>query len=84
VIAFIVSVMVCLLLNLIGFSPITDLLSRWLSPPMIEGIANFSVLSHFDGFQRGILDSRDVIYFVSVIACSLYINNLVIKNTRAG
>jgi hypothetical protein len=51
---------------------------------MIEGIANFSVLSHFDGFQRGILDSRDVIYFVSVIACSLYINNLVIKNTRAG
>jgi ABC-2 type transport system permease protein len=84
VIAFIVSVMVCLLLTLIGFSPITDLLSRWLSPPMIEGIANFSVLSHFDGFQRGILDSRDVIYFVSVIACSLYINNLVIKNTRAG
>jgi ABC-2 type transport system permease protein len=83
VIAFILSVLVCLLLNLIGFSPVTDLLARWLEPQSIEGIANFSVLSHFDGFQRGILDSRDLIYFVSVMVFSLYLNNIAVKNARA-
>jgi len=75
-------VMACLILNLIGFSPVTDLLGRWLSPQSIEGIANFSVLSHFDGFQRGILDSRDLIYFVSVMFFSLYLNNIAVKNAR--
>jgi len=83
VIAFILSVLVCLLLNLIGFSPVTDLMARWLEPQSIEGIANFSVLSHFDGFQRGILDSRDLIYFVSVMVFSLYLNHIAVKNARS-
>ena len=83
VIAFILSVLVCLLLNLIGFSPVTDLMARWLEPQSIEGIANFSVLSHFDGFQRGILDSRDLIYFVSVMVFSLYLNHIAVENARS-
>lgn len=84
VIAFILAVMICMLLILVGFSPITDLLSRWASPAVIEGIANFSVLTHFDGFQRGVIDSRDFIYFLSLIGFALFTTGVVIRGHRAG
>lgn len=84
VIAFILAVMVCMLLILVGFSPVTDLLARWASPSVVEGVANFSVLTHFDGFQRGVVDSRDFIYFLSVIGFSLFTTGVVIRGHRAG
>jgi len=84
VIAFIFSIMICLFLNLLGFPPLLDLASRVLSPQGIEMMAGFSVLSHFDGFQKGILDTRDVIYFVSISVFSLFATGVVLRGHRAG
>ena len=84
VIAFILAVMVCIILIMIGFSPVTDLLGRWFSPAAVEAVANFSVLTHFDGFQRGVVDSRDFLYFLSVIGFSLFTTGVVIRGHRAG
>ncbi len=84
VIAFILAVMICIILIMIGFSPVTDLLGRWFSPAVVESVANFSVLTHFDGFQRGVVDSRDFIYFLSVIGFSLFTTGVVIRGHRAG
>ena len=84
VIAFILAVMICIILIMIGFSPVTDLLARWFSPAVVESVANFSVLTQFDGFQRGVVDSRDFIYFLSVIGFSLFTTGVVIRGHRAG
>jgi len=84
VIAFIVAVALCLLLILVGFSPVTDMLSRWASPRVVESVARFSVLTHYDGFQRGVIESRDLLYFLSVIAFSLFATGVVIRGHRAG
>jgi ABC-2 type transport system permease protein len=84
VIAFVLAVVLCLLLVLVGFSPVTDLLSRWASPRFVEGVARFSVLTHYDGFQKGVLDSRGLLYFLSVMAFSLFATGVVIRNHRAG
>jgi ABC-2 type transport system permease protein len=84
VIAFIVAVVLCLLLILVGFSPVTDMLSRWASPRVVESVARFSVLTHYDGFQRGVIESRDLLYFLSVIAFSLFATGVVIRGHRAG
>jgi ABC-2 type transport system permease protein len=81
VIAFIVTVIACLLIILLGFSPVTDLLSRWISQDAIQTLANFSFLSHFDGFQRGVIDSRDLLYFVSTTVFYLYLSGIVIRKT---
>jgi len=83
VIAFILAVVLCLLLILVGFSPVTDLLSRWASPWFVEAVTRFSVLTHYDGFQKGVLDSRGVLYFLSVIAFTLFATGVVIRNHRA-
>jgi len=84
VIAFILAVMLCLLLVLVGFSPVTDLLSRWASPWLVEAVTRFSVLTHYDGLQKGVLDSRDLLYFLSVMAFSLFATGVVIRGHRAG
>lgn len=84
VVAFILAVVVCLLLILVGFSPLTDLLARWASPWVVESVAGFSVLTHYDGFERGVLDSRDVVYFFSVIAFTLFATGVTLRSHRAG
>ena len=61
VISFIVAVVLCLFLLLAGFAPVTDLLARWASPAFVDVVAAFSVVTHFDGFQKGVIDSRDVL-----------------------
>ena len=58
VVAFILSVVVCLFLILAGFNPVTDLMVRWASPAVVDTVAAFSVVTHFDGFQRGVIDSE--------------------------
>ena len=80
VVAFILSVVACLFLILAGFSPVTDLLVRWASPAFIDTVAAFSVVTHFDGFQKGVIDSRDLAYFLSVIGFSLFATGIALRN----
>ncbi len=84
VISFILSVMICLFLILAGYTPVTDLLTRWANPVVVQIIAAFSVMTHFEGFQRGVLDLRDLVFFVSLIAFALFTTGVIIRNQRAG
>ena len=84
VVAFIVSVVLCRFLILAGFNPVTDLMTRWASPAAIETVAAFSVMTHFDGFQRGVIDSRDLLFFLSIIGFALFATAIVLRNRRAG
>jgi gliding motility-associated transport system permease protein len=84
VVAFILSVVICLFLILVGFNPVTDLLGRWTSPAVVDTVAAFSVVTHFDGFQKGVLDSRDLIFFLSVIGFALFATGVIIRGHRAG
>jgi gliding motility-associated transport system permease protein len=84
VIAFIVAVVLCLVLILVGFTPVTDMLARWASPYVVESVAKFSVLTHYDGFQKGVIDTRDLAYFLSVTAFSLFATGVIIRSHRAG
>lgn len=84
VVAFILSVVICLFLILAGFNPVTDLLVRWASPAFVDTVAAFSVITHYDGFQKGVLDSRDLFFFLSVIGFALYATGVILRGHRAG
>jgi hypothetical protein len=47
-------------------------------------VAAFSVMTHFEGFQRGVLDSRDVLFFLLIIGFSLFTTGVIIRGHRAG
>jgi ABC-2 type transport system permease protein len=84
VISFILSVMICLFLILAGYTPVTDLLTRFASPLVVDIIAAFSVMTHFEGFQRGVIDLRDFLFFASVIGFALFTTGVIIRSQRAG
>lgn len=80
VVAFILSVVACLFLILAGFNPVTDLLVRWASPAFVDTVAAFSVITHFDGFQKGVIDTRDLLFFLSLIGFSLFATSVILRN----
>jgi ABC-2 type transport system permease protein len=84
VVAFIVSVVLALFLILAGYPPVTDLLVQWAKPWIVEGIASFSVMTHFESIQKGVLDSRDILFFLSVIVFSLFTTSVIVRAHRAG
>ena len=84
VVAFIVSVVLSLFLILAGYPPVTNMLVSWAKPWIVEAIASFSVMTHFEGLQKGVLDSRDILYFLSVIGFSLFSTSVIVRTHRAG
>jgi ABC-2 type transport system permease protein len=83
VVSFVLAVMICLALIMVGFNPVTTLMARWASPAFIEAIAAFSVMTHFDGVVKGVLDFKDVVYFASVIGFGLFTTGVIIRSQRA-
>ena len=85
VVSLILSVVICLILVLSGFPPATNFLTQVTdSPWLVHTISAFSVYTHFEYFSKGVLDSRDVIYFFSVIGFSLFTTGVIIRSHRAG
>jgi ABC-2 type transport system permease protein len=84
VVSFILAVVICLALVMVGFSPVTELLTRWASAWFVEGVAAFSVLTHYEGFQKGVLDLRDLVFFASVIGFALFVTGVILRGHRAG
>jgi ABC-2 type transport system permease protein len=84
VVSFILSAVACLLLVLCGYPPVTNLLIRADSAWLLNTVTSFSFMTHFEYFTKGVLDSRDVIYFLSVIAFSLFTTGVIIRSHRAG
>ena len=86
VVSFIVSVVICFMLILVGYPPVTNFLyqTMGLKQGLVDTIAAFSVMTHFDSIQRGVVDSRDVIFFLSVMVFSLFTTGVVIRGHRAG
>lgn len=84
VVSFIVSVVICLFLILAGFAPVVNLMQNSGHPWLVDLVTSFSVITHFDGFQKGVLDSRDLIFFLSVIVFSLFSTSVILRTHRAG
>jgi ABC-2 type transport system permease protein len=60
------------------------MLSQWASSWFVETIAAFSVMTHFESIQKGVIDSRDVLFFLSVIGFCLFTTSVIIRAHRAG
>jgi ABC-2 type transport system permease protein len=84
VISFILSVVICLFLILAGYPPVTDMLIQWAPSWLVDTISAFSVMTHFFSFQRGVLDSRDVIFFLSLIGFCLFTTSVILRSLRTN
>jgi ABC-type uncharacterized transport system involved in gliding motility auxiliary subunit len=83
VISFILSAVICLFLVLCGFPPVTNLLIRLDRPWVVDLVSSLSVMTHFQSFTTGMLDSRDVIFFVLIIGFALFTTGVIVRSHRA-
>ncbi len=84
VIAFVVSVLICFLFMFSGFPLVLDFFQAWAPQAVVNAIASFSFLTHFESIKKGVIDLRDIIYFVALISFWLYANVVVIENKKAS
>ncbi|MEM7406176.1 MAG: ABC transporter permease subunit [Pseudomonadota bacterium] len=79
VIAFVLSAVVCLAFVMSGFPMVLQFFGDWAPAPLVAAISSFSFLSHFNSITKGVIDLRDLIFFVSLIAFWLFANAVLIE-----
>ncbi len=82
--AFIITVVICFAFLLSGFPLVLDFFSGWAPQTAVDAVAGLSFLTHFNALSRGVLDLRDIVYFLLVIAAWLYANAVVLDIKKAG
>lgn len=76
VISFVLSVFLCFIIVLLGTSMFSEVMTGFLGLPvgLVDLISNFSFMTHFDAFIKGVIDPKDVIFFVSLTGLTLFLN----------
>lgn len=83
VVAFILTAVVCVLLILVGQAEVMDFFQGTVPRKLVNGVAHLSMLRHYEAIARGVLDVRDIIYFVLTIAAWLTAGVLVLDLKRS-
>jgi ABC-2 type transport system permease protein len=83
VIAFVVSVSLCFAFLLLGFPLILDFFRPWMPANALSFMASLGFLQHFDSIVRGVLDIRDLLYFLTLTALWLYAGAWVVDHHRS-
>ncbi|MCZ8165402.1 ABC transporter permease subunit [Silanimonas sp.] len=84
VVAFVVTVVVCFALMLAGHPLVQDAVQGWAPRDVIDAVAALSFLTHVQSIQRGVLDLRDVLFFLLSIAAWLCATVLILDAKKAG
>ena len=83
VIAFILAVSVCFLFIVSGFPMVLDGFSGWAPQWLVDAVASLSFLTRFDAISKGVIDLRDLLYFLTLIAAWLAATAVVIDLKKA-
>ncbi|CAK0750964.1 ABC transporter permease subunit [uncultured Gammaproteobacteria bacterium] len=84
VIAFVVAVLVCFLFTVSGAPMVMSFFTGWAPQVLVDAIASFSFLTHFTGIVNGVIDLRDLIYFLSVMALWLFATAVIVDLKKAS
>ncbi|MGH6878472.1 MAG: ABC transporter permease subunit [Rhizomicrobium sp.] len=84
VIAFVVSVVVCFLFTISGAPLVLDFFRAWAPLALVNAISSFSFLTHFTAISAGVIDLRDLIFFLSLIVLFLAANVVVVDLKKTG
>jgi len=83
VIAFVISAVISLIFILSGHPLVLEFVSSWAPEVLVETISSFSFLNRFNAISKGVIDLRDVIYFISLIVFWLFANAVFIDLRKA-
>ncbi|GAA6184166.1 MULTISPECIES: ABC transporter permease subunit [Alteromonadaceae] len=83
VVAFILAVVVCFLFVVSGSNIVLDAFKNWAPTMVIDTVASFSFLTHYESLAKGVIALNDVGYFFISIVIWLYASLLIIERKKA-
>jgi len=83
VIAFVMTAAACFVLIASGAPIVLSFFADWAPKAVVDFIASLSFLAHFTDISKGVLDLRDVVYFLSLIAAFLFANAVAVERLKA-
>ncbi|MAD44167.1 MAG: ABC transporter permease [Oceanospirillaceae bacterium] len=83
IVAFILTVLICFVLMLSGFPMVLDMFRAWGSDRVVDFVAGLSFITHFQALSRGVVDLRDVLYFLLLITVWLFATGEVLSIKKA-
>jgi ABC-2 type transport system permease protein len=83
VIAFVVTTAVLFVFALAGSDAVLEAFRGWAPAIVVDLVAGFGFLTHFQSIARGVIDLRDAIFFGSVIVLALFANALIVDLKKA-
>ena len=84
VIALVLSVIANLLFFLSSLEYVLSFFRLWSSLTIVDMIASFSFLTHFNTITRGLIELRDIIFFASIIILFNFMTEIIISFRTAG
>ncbi len=84
VISFVLSVVACAVLVFAGMPTTMSYLSTFLPAGLVSAIENMSFQTHFESIQRGVLEFKDLSYFVLLIIGWIAACCIVLEERKAG
>lgn len=84
VIAFIIAATVCFLFTMSGLELVLNFFQAWAPPVIVDMVAGLSFLVRFDAVTKGVIDLRDVLFFLSLIAFWLFTNVIVVELKKSA
>jgi ABC-2 type transport system permease protein len=83
VIAFILALSLSFLFIVSGLPMVLDMFSSWAPQWLVDVVASLSFLTRFSSISNGVIDLRDVLFFVTLIAAWLAATAVVIDLKKA-
>jgi ABC-2 type transport system permease protein len=84
VISFVLSVVACAVLVFAGVPTTMNYLSTFLPAGLVTAVGNMSFETHFESIQKGVLELRDVSYFLFLIVGWVAACAVVLEERKAG
>jgi len=82
VISFVITTSICLVLILLGFEPVIEALQEIFPMWVVDHLSNLSFPYHFEAIQRGVIDLRDLVYFISLMLLSLSAGSAILDRSK--
>lgn len=84
VISFILSVSACAILVYAGMPTTLNYLSTILPAGVVATVESFSIQDHFDSILKGVLEFRDLSYFVLLIVGWIWASSMILNERKAS
>ena len=84
VVSYLVSFLVLLVLSGLGLQKVSHVFPDWISSDLLETLELFSIQSHYEALQRGVVDARDLLYNLSLILYGLIGTTAILRCRKAA